>query len=339
MRIGVTSLIKMGGVLSTVALLTLTCSEKRVNDENLTKISVISDYIVNDPVGQQALPLVWFDTTSRADIYGTGAAKPISEARTPINPLDYWVEVSRTAREIVLRNPDTCQVDEMTNQPECDEILLSNGARADAEIALLQDTVVCRYYIVDRSDSTVYTKDATYRETNTALIARLDAGSPSFDGWRLYAVGRQRFANAITANRFPAIDSIVIESVDRPAERFAAYPDQNISYDWTGDVLQLRPGELLEVSVYSRSRFGNAPIEDAWLHYESAGVITKEWMGNDISGNPDVQLHQWQIAESSGGQSNEFSQIAVALFQGDAFRDSNPNSFSHLLWAITYQLE
>ncbi len=341
----------VAAVAAAVIVTLISCSEDRVTDPNLTKVSRIASYISEDPVGKHALPVIWFDTTSKADIYGKRIAKPIAEAQTPINPLDYWIGVSRVGRGITLRDPDTCQLEITINEMigdsvidadtvvNCDRILLSNGSRADSEIALLNDTVVCTYYIVDRSDSTVYTKDITYRESKTALISRLDSGISSYDGWRLYAIGRQRFQTGVVPNRFPAIDSIMVQSLDRPSRIFVAYPDKSIRYDWTGDLLKLQPGELLAVTVFSRARFGNPPIRDAYVHYKKNGEFVHEWMGNDVSVNPDVQKHTWQIIEASGGLSNEFSQITLELFQGDALRDSSPSEFKALLWAISYQLE
>ncbi len=325
--------------LLTTAMLLSTCSNKRVTDRELTKVGAISDYINQDQVAMEALPLIWFDTTSRASRYGDKIAGKLSDAQTSINPLDYWIEVTKAGRGIDLRPSDTCQFDEMTQQMNCNQITLSNGLMADAEIAQMHDTIGCTYYIVNRSDSTIYTKAVEYRVTSTALMAQTDRVSALYKGWRLYAIGRQSHGTGITPNRFPAIDSIVVQSLDRNEVRFVDHPDAAARYDDTRDLLRLNPGELLEVSVYSRPRFGNPPISDAYVDHEVAGVFTHEWMGGSISGSSENQLHSWDIRENSGGATNHYSQITVELFQGDALRDSSPGVFSVLTWAITYRLE
>lgn len=244
-----------------IALATIihSCSDDRVSDRELTKEYQITEFLTKDVIGKTVFPLVWFDTTSRATQYGiaTGAGPNVT-----INPLDYWVEVIRTGRNIAIR--DTCVPDEFTQGGDCIETLLDNGARADAEIGQLQDTIFVRYHIVERSDSTVYIKEVRFLETQLALMARLDNFQAAYRGWRLYGVGRQRhgFGFAATQN-FPRIDSIVVESRARQEIRFAAYPDRQATYTWTGRLMVLYDGEPLTVTAYTRPRFNNPPITDA----------------------------------------------------------------------------
>lgn len=75
------------------------------------------------------------------------------------------------------------------------------------------------------------------------------------------------------------------------------------------------------------------------MHYSVNGQMTHEWMGGDISNDPERQIYSWDISESSKSASGTFSQIVVELFQERSLRDSNPQAFNNLLWAITYKIE
>ncbi len=318
-------------ILTISVIAVLSCNDDRVTDQELSDGYQITQFINNEPAGIAAFPLVWIDSISRAEQY----AKLTGQA--DINPLDYWVEVLNFGRSITIA--DSCARDEFNEgQDSCDVIQLVTGARARTRITLILDSIVCRYHIVDRLDSSVTTKDVKYKEAQYALCAKLDNNNTAYRGWRLYGIGRHRYGVGYTQSAFPAIDSIVLASRANPNQRLVGYPTQRIRYVALSQLPTFYAGEPLRITAYTRARF-STPIREAYLHYNVNGTIRHEWMGPDISTDELRQIFEIDIDESSGQQSGLYAKIAVELFQEHSLRDESPSAFSNLIWGFTYRLE
>lgn len=314
------------------AILLFACSEKRSTDLDLTDLSQITSYINNDVTGVSAYPLVWIDTVSRADRY----SKPM--AAVAISPLDFWVELLHSGRSIEIA--DSCARDEFNEGADsCDLIQLDSGARARTRIARILDSLVCRYHIVDRSDSSVTTKDVKYKEIQYALMAKLDNNQAAYRGWRMYAVGRHRHGLGYTANTFPVVDSVVLESRARAEQRVVSYPTQRIRYVSLVNIPTFYPGEPLRLTAFTRARFGNPPIQDAYAHINVNGTILHDWMGPDVSTDEGKQIFEFDFDESSGLAPGLYAQVTVELFQEQTLREEAPNAFANMIWGITYRVE
>lgn len=308
------------------------CSEDRGTDLNLTDLAKVQDMLLHDATVKTAFPRVWIDTTSRFDNYAKQA-----EAFAPVNPLDYWVDV--VAYGCTISIVDSCAPDEFNEGDSCNEIQLGTGIRAKTYIANILDTIVCKYNIVERSDSSITTKTVKYKETQTAIVARLDKFDSMYGGFRLYAIGRQRFGVGYSSTGFPVVDSIVVQSRARDEMRRSYFPVQRIRYMNSSEMLSLYPGEPIRVTVYTRARFENPPITDAYVHFSNDGVWLHEWMGTDVSTVEGKQIFEWDLTESSGGVVGTFSQIAVELFQEQSLRSDIANQFANMIWAMTYRIE
>ncbi len=319
-------------LLPLVVVAVFSCSEDRATDIDLTNLKQITDLVKIDVVGRTAFPRVWIDTVSRLEQY----SKPTG-AMSPINPLDYWVETVAYGCTVTI--VDSCAPDEFNEADSCAEIELETGARAKTYIVNILDTLVCDYNIVERSDSSITVKTIKYKEVQTALAAKLEKNETKYGGWRIFAIGRQRHGFGYSLGSFPAIDSIVLESRAREEIRVVHYPNQRIRYTAMSNLPSFYAGEALRVTAYTRARFSNPPIEDAYIHYSGNGTMYHEWMGGDISADPDRQIFEWDIYESSGQTIGNYSQIAVELLQGTSLRDTGANQFANMIWAFTYRME
>ena len=319
-------------LLPMVVLAVFSCSEDRVTDIGLTNLKQITDLVKVDDIGRTAFPRIWIDTVSRLEQYAK-----VADAMAPINPLDYWIETVAYGCTVTI--VDSCAPDEFNEADSCAEIALETGARAKTYIVNILDTIVCRYNIVARSDSSITVKTVKYKEIQTALAAKLEKNETSYGGWRIFAIGRQRHGFGYTQSSFPAIDSIVLQSRSRDEVRVVHYPNQRIRYTAMSNLPTLYAGEPLRVTAYTRARFSNPPIEDAYIHYSGNGIMYHEWMGGDVSTNPDRQVFEWDIYESSGQPTASYSQIAVELLQRASLRDDGANQFANMIWAFTYRME
>ncbi len=308
------------------------CSENRSTDYDLSNLKQITDLVKVDVVGTTAFPRVWFDTVNRFDDYAKATAGLAS-----INPLDYWVET--TAYGCIVTIVDSCAPDEFNEGDSCRDIALGTGIRAQAYVVSILDTIVCNYNIVDRSDSTITVKSVKFKEVQTAVAAKLEKNETQYRGWRIYAIGRQRQGFGFNLASFPVVDSIVLQSRSRDEVRATYFPTQPIQYVALSEALTLYGGEPLRITAYTRARFSNPPITDAYVHYSINGTFYHEWMGEDYSSDERFQIYEWDISESSGQQTGTYSQITVELFQRSTLRDTNPNSFANMLWAMTYRME
>lgn len=318
-------------VLVPFAIAVLGSCGDRVTDEQLTADYYIRDFLRNDPQAKTAYPGIWIDTVSRADQYGKRFAT------NAIDPLDYWVEVIAAGCTVMVI--DSCAPDEFNEDDPCGEIRLDTGARAIVKIAQLLDTIVCRYHIVNRADSVVTVKNVKYKENHYALMAKLDNNQATYRGWRLYAIGRQRHGFGYTAQSFPVVDSIVLKSLERSDKRIVSRPGLPINYRPVAQAVEFFPGELLRVTAYTRPRFSNDPITDAYAHYTNGSAINRDWMGDDISLDPGRQIFEYDFYESSGRGSGKFGQVAIELFQEPSLRSELPADFANLIWTISYKLE
>ena len=308
------------------------CSENRGTDYDRTNLKQITDLVKISDIGHTAFPRVWFDTVSRLEQYAKATAPSAA-----INPLDFWVDIVSYGCTVTII--DSCAPDEFNQGDSCKEIALETGVRARAYVVNILDSVVCKYNIVNRSDSAVTVKNVKYKEIQTAVAAKLEKNETEYGGWRIFAIGRQRQGFGFTLGSFPVIDSIVLESRARDEVRKAYYPGLPIQYTALGKIPTLYPGEPLRITAYTRPRFGNPPINDAYVHYADGDRFVHEWMGTDMSNDERFQIYEWDISESSGLTTGLYSQIAVELFQGLSLRDTNQNQFANLLWAMTYRME
>lgn len=319
-------------VLPALLLAVHSCSEDRATDYDLSNLKQITDLIKADAIGRTAYPCIWFDTVSRLEQY----AKPAG-AFAAINPLDFWVETVAYGCTVTIA--DSCAPDEFNDADSCAEIALESGVRARTYIVNILDTIVCKYNIVERRDSSITVKTIKYKEIQTALAAKLEKNETQYGGWRIFAIGRQRHGFGYSLSSFPAIDSIVLQSRARDEVRVVHYPDRPIKYIILSKVPTLYAGEPLRITAYTRSRFSNPPIEDAYLHYANNGTVYHEWMGGDISTDTRYQIFEWDIYESSGQTIGSYSQVAVELLQGGSLRDTGANQFANMIWAISYRME
>ncbi|MGB5105252.1 MAG: hypothetical protein WBP29_07295 [Candidatus Zixiibacteriota bacterium] len=308
------------------------CSEDRGTDYDRTNLKQITDLVTISDVGRTAFPRIWFDTVSRLAQYAKTTA-----AMDEISPLDFWVDIVSYGCTVTII--DSCAPDEFNEGDSCSEIALENGVRARAYVVHIQDTIVCNYNIVNRSDSSVTTKNVKYKEIQTAVAAKLEKNETQYGGWRIFAIGRQRHGVGFTLASFPQIDSIVLESRARDEVRRAYYPERSISYTALRNIPTLYTGEPLRITAYTRPYFSNPPINDAYVHYADGDRVHHEWMGGDISSDVRFQIFEWDINESSGLTTGLYSQITVELFQGLSLRDTRQTQFANLLWAMTYRME
>lgn len=318
-------------VLIPVLAVVIGSCDDRVTDEQLTADYYIRDFLRNDPQAKSAYPGIWLDTASRADQYGKRFAADA------IDPLDYWIEVVAAGCTVIVA--DSCAPDEFNEDDPCGEIRLDTGARAIVKIAQIRDSIVCRYHIVNRADSSITIKNVKYKENQYALMAKLDNNQATYRGWRLYALGRQRHGAGYNLQSFPAIDSIVVRSLERSDKRIVARPGLPIAYRPVAQAVEFYPDELLRVTAYTRPRFSNDPITDAYLHYSDGNRTIREWMGDDISLDPGRQVFEYDFYESSGRGSGKFGQVAIELFQEPSLRSELPAGFANMIWTISYKLE
>lgn len=318
--------------MSLIVVAVFSCSEDRATDYDLSNLKQITNLVKIDAIGRTAFPRVWIDTVSRLEQYAKA-----TDVMAPINPLDYWVETVTYGCTVTI--VDSCAPDDFNDADSCAEIALETGARAKTYIVNILDTIVCKYNIVARSDSSITVKTVKYKETQVALAAKLEKNETQYGGWRIFAIGRQRHGVGYTQGSFPAIDSIVLQSRSRDEVRVVHYPNQRIRYTTMSNLPTLYAGEPLRVTAYTRARFSNPPIEDAYVHYSGNGTMYHEWMGGDISSDPSRQIFEWDIYESSGQATAAYSQIAVELLQRSSLRDDGANQFANLIWAFTYRME
>jgi hypothetical protein len=300
-------------------------SSQEVRSDN----TEIARLLTDDATAQQIVPQIWIDTTVHTVDQGTAKT---NSALGYINPADYWVEVVSHSRGFTFR--DSCSADSLSTTDPCASIPLETGGRAKAKIAQVTDTIECIYHILVREGDSVRTvtkPNIRVLGTTWVLAAQMGISDAHYNGWAIYATGRQRQAENYVGS-LPKLDSIMI----RPQSGdFTYYPRASVHYRPIVSFPEIEPGETFSVYVYTSPRYSGGDLfYEAYLHQMQNGVFKHERVGTDIG-----ERLVFQATESSGLSSGDYSQIVLELFPFSTLRDDSPAAFGTSLFAITYQIE
>jgi len=297
------------------------CNDKSTDFEH-TDLFQITGLINDSDVGKSIFPQYWIDTTSRANLY----TKAHSAVGT-INPSDYWVEVVKHSRTI-LDVAESCKTDQCNQDNSCAQIELIDAGCAHARIASIRDSVICKYHIVNSLDSSIILKQVNFVDVYTALVAKLN-NVQQYQGWAIYAVGRQREGLRFAGNFLDSTSVTVVSSDGAP---FTSYPMRRIQYYRTSQLPQFHSGDPIDVHINLGDRHSDESLVDAYIHYNVDGVVRREFIGVTSQNTFDYAIY-----ESSNASTGTFSQVVVELFRDTALRNDSPTSFNNLITVITYK--
>jgi hypothetical protein len=310
-------------VILLVVALWLSCS-KETPDYQLTDLYQITQLLTRDVVATSIYPQTWLDIINRDPRIVSAALGAES-----ITPQDYWVEIISHKRTIPSA-PDSCLADDLNPDNPCAEIKVDETRRAHVRNATIMDSLVCRYHIIDATTQAVTTKDVTYFENLSAMMAKFNPDDAAFRGWSLYAIGGQwqRSSNNVQS---PVLDSVVVEWAD---QRLVSRPKIKSPYLPLQALPRISRDESVTVDVYANTLDRSLIPEDIYLHYEINGVM-QHFAMEDLG---DGHFSYSDMLESSAGSLNTYSQIVIEAFHPVALRDSNPNNFGNFIWAISYRV-
>lgn len=318
LRFSVTMLL----ILIMAITMLLACSDDE-NEEYRSDNTEIARLLTDDKDGKAIFPKIWIDTTDHLSDYVAESA-----ALDYVNPLDYNVEIVNHRRGFVIR--DSCAVDTIGGDP-CGDIPLETGGVAPAKVVQIHDTIDCTYHIIQRSDSTIAVSKENVRLIGISwvLMAQMGISEAHYNGWNIYAVGRQRQADNYVG-ALPRVDSIRI----RPRSGdFTYYPAGKVNYLPTVNLPEVNRGESFSVYVYTSPRLDEYFYE-AYAHSWRGGVVKHERIGISSTGQFSFSFDEASEVESGG-----YSQIVVELFPFTTLRDDSPTAFGTSLFGITYKVK
>jgi hypothetical protein len=298
------------------------CSNK-TTDFQLTDLYQITQLLNGDAVASSIYPQIWLDVTSRAS--RTTAAVLSAQ----ITPQDYWVEVVSHKRTIPSAN-DSCRADDLNQANPCAEIQVDATRRAHVRNAIIRDSLVCKYHIIDAATQSVTTKSVTYGVDLPAMMAKFSPDDAAYRGWSLYAIGGQWQRSSYNAAS-PVLDSVVLEWAN---QRLVSRPRVKSPYLPVEQLPRISRDEPVTVDVYANTADEGAVPEDIYVHYKINGVM-KHFAMDDLG---DGHFSYGDMAESSAGQVGTCSQIVIEAFNPAALRNANVNTFGNFIWAITYRI-
>jgi hypothetical protein len=162
------------------------------------------------------------------------------------------------------------------------------------------------------------------------LMAQMGLSTSPYNGWTVYAVGRQRQAENYIGS-LPVVDSVVI----RPnSGTFVYRPRAAIEYIPDVDLPQISQGEEFGVQIYTRPRFGG---DDPF--YE-ARIYTHNDRDPD-HGRPRVGssgFFSTTIGENSQEVPGSYGQVVIELFPYTTLRDDTPGLTGTYIYAIPYRV-
>lgn len=311
-------------VAAAIALASLSGCNDKTSDYQLTDLYQISQLLTSDNLGKSIYPNTWLDIVDRT---------PQSPGTPPTSgsfvPSDYWVEIVAHKRSVPSA-PDSCRADEYNRENPCAEIQVEEGTRAHVRNAVIADSLVCRYHIIDEDTRGVIVKDVTYSQNWYAMMAKLNADDAAYRGWAFYAVGGQ-WQRASSNAASPQLDSVVLEW---GSQRFVSQPKVRSPYTPLKQLPRISEGESFEVTLYANTAEAASVPEDVYVSYEINGVM-RHFLMDDLGGG---RFQYLEAAESSRAGVGAYSQIVIEAFHPVALRDASPSKFGSFVWAMTYRV-